>query len=217
MKKWPGTNRPEDWLVQDTWLNFYGMAKGKISKTPENLKKLKLELDKTIEIKPSPENYASRALLSLGMGIIECDQAIADLFYAHRKTGNFDSYGHASVIYGNCGYTEEAAKYAKNAHNLQTIDTNWWSTSRLAFRLYENNQQEEMYLLINDIMEAVDFPAALLALIAYDKLKNGDEKAAKYFFLKAKTNRYSKNVLAQAIYSKDMREDVIATLNSFKY
>ena len=74
-----------------------------------------------------------------------------------------------------------------------------------------------MYLLVNDIVEAVDFPASLLALIAYDKLKNGDEKAAKYFFLKAKTNRYSKNVLAQAIYSKDMREDVIATLNSFKY
>ena len=74
-----------------------------------------------------------------------------------------------------------------------------------------------MYLLIDDIIEAVDFPASLLALIAYDKLKNGDEKAAKYFFSKAKANRYSKNVLAQAIYSKDMREDVIATLNSFKY
>ena len=74
-----------------------------------------------------------------------------------------------------------------------------------------------MYLLINDIVEAVDFPASLHALIAYDKLKNGDEKAAEYFFSKAKANRYSKNVLAQAIYSKDMREDVIATLNSFKY
>ncbi len=217
MKKWPGTNRPKDWLVQDTWLNFYGMAKGKISKTPENLKKLKLELDKTIEIKPSPENYASRALLSLGMGIIECEEAIDDLFYAHRKTGNFDSYGHASVIYGNCGDTEEAAKYAKNAHDLQTIDTNWWSTSRLAFRLYENNQQEEMYLLINDIMEAVDFPAALLALIAYDKLKNGDEESAKYYFSKAKANQYSKNVLAQAIYNKDIRDDAISTLDSFKY
>ncbi len=214
MKKWPGTNRPKDWLVQDTWLNFYGMAKGKISKTPENLKKLKLELDKTIEIKPSPENYASRALLSLGMGIIECEEAIADLFYAHRKTGNFDSYGHASVIYGNCGYTEEAAKYAKNAHDLQTIDTNWWSTSRLAFRLYENNQQEEMYLLINDIMEAVDFPAALLALIAYDKFRGGENELAKDYLLRAKKQGFSKKALGQAIYIKALREKVLSSLDA---
>ena len=74
-----------------------------------------------------------------------------------------------------------------------------------------------MYLLIDDIVEAVDFPASLLALIAYDKLKNGDDKAAKYYFSKAKANRYSKNVLAQAIYNKDIKEDAIATLNSFKY
>ena len=73
-----------------------------------------------------------------------------------------------------------------------------------------------MYLLIDDIVEAVDFPASLLALIAYDKLKSGAEESAKYYFSKAKANRYSKNVLAQAIYSKDMREDAIATLNSFK-
>ena len=217
MKKWPGTNRPEDWLVQDTWLNFFGMAKKKIPTTPENLKKLKIELDKTIEIKPSPENYGSRALLSFGTGMIGCKEAIEDLKLAHRKAGNSDSYGYASIIYGRCGYPEEAAKYAKNAFNLQPIDTNWRSTSRLAFRLYENNQKEEMYLLIDDIVEAVDFPASLLALIAYDKLKNGDEESAKYYFSKAKANRYSKNVLAQAIYSKEMREDAIATLNSFKY
>ena len=51
----------------------------------------------------------------------------------------------------------------------------------------------------------------------YDKLKNGDEQAAKYYFSKAKANRYSKNVLAQAIYNKDIREDAITTLESFKY
>ena len=149
--------------------------------------------------------------------MIGCKEAIEDLKLAHRKAGNSDSYGYASIIYGRCGYPEEAAKYAKNAFNLQPIDTNWRSTSRLAFRLYENNQKEEMYLLIDDIVEAVDFPASLLALIAYDKLKNGDDKAAKYYFSKAKANRYSKNVLAQAIYSKEMREDAITTLNSFKY
>ena len=41
-----------------------------------------------------------------------------------------------------------------------------------------------MYLLIDDIVEAVDFPAALLALIAYDKLKNGDEKPLNIIFQK---------------------------------
>ncbi len=216
MKKWPGTNRPEDWLVQDTWLNFFGMAKKKIPNTPENLKKLKIELDKTIEIKLSPENYGSRALLSFGTGMIGCKEAIEDLKLAHRKAGNSDSYGYASIIFGRCGYPEEAAKYAKNAFNLQPIDTNWRSTSRLAFRLYENNQKEEMYLLIDNLVEAVDFPAALLALIAYDKLKTGDEESAKYYFSKAKANRYSKNVLAQAIYNKDIKEDAITTLESFK-
>ena len=213
MKKWPGTNRPKDWLVQDTWLNFFGMAKDKIAKTPENLKKLKIELDKTIEIKPSPENYSSRALLSFGTGMIGCEEAITDLKLAHRKAGNFDSYGHASIIYGRCGYTEEAAKYAKNAFNLQPIDTNWRSTSRLAFRLYENNQQEEMYLLINDIVEAIDFPASLLALIAYDKLRSGEDKLAKDYLLRAKKLGYSKQAFGQAIYVKALREQAINSLD----
>ena len=74
-----------------------------------------------------------------------------------------------------------------------------------------------MYSLLEGIVDAIDIPVSIQALLAYDKLKNGDEQAAKYYFSKAKANRYSKNVLAQAIYSKEMREDAIATLNSFKY
>ena len=35
MKRWPGPNKQEDWLVQDTWLNFFGMAMNKLPKTPE--------------------------------------------------------------------------------------------------------------------------------------------------------------------------------------
>ncbi len=214
MKKWPGTNRPEDWLVQDTWLNFYGMAKEKIPTNQDNLIKLKRELDKTIEIKPSPENYSGRALLSFGTGMIGCEEAIEDLKLAHRKAGNFDSYGQASIIYGRCGYTEEAAKYAKNALNLQPIDTNWLSTSRLAFRLYENNQKEEMYLLINDIMPAIDFPASILALIAYDKFIDGEDELAENYLLRAKKQGFSKKALGQAIYGKALREKVLSSLDS---
>ena len=74
-----------------------------------------------------------------------------------------------------------------------------------------------MYSLLENVTEAVDIPVSILALLAYDKLKNGDEEAAKYYFSKAKANRYSKNTLAQAIYNKDIREDAITTLESFKY
>ncbi len=58
-----------------------------------------------------------------------CKKAIEDLKLAHRKAGNSNSYENASTIYGRCGHTEEAAK---NAFNLQPIDTNWRSTSHLA-------------------------------------------------------------------------------------
>ena len=97
------------------------------------------------------------------------------------------------------------------------VDTNWRATTRLAFRLYEDNQIEEMYSLLERVTEAVDVPVSILALLAYDKLKNGDEEAAKKIFSKAKANRYSKNILAQAIYNKDIRDDAITTLDSFKY
>ncbi len=217
MKKWPGPSKPEDWLVQDTWLNFYGMAKKKIPINQDNLTKLKRELDKTIEIKPSPENYASRAFLSLGMQMINCKEAFQDLELAHRKAGNADSYGYASFVYGRCGDSKKAAENARNAFDLLQIDTNWRATTRLAFRLYEDNQIEEMYSLLENVTEAVDIPVSILALLAFDKLKNGDEKAAKYYFSKAKANRYSKNILAQAIYNKDIRDDAITTLDSFKY
>ena len=217
MKKWPGPSKPEDWLVQDTWLNFYGMAKKKIPINQDNLTKLKRELDKTIEIKPSPENYASRAFLSLGMQMINCKEAFQDLELAHRKAGNADSYGYASFVYGRCGDSKKAAENARNAFDLLQIDTNWRATTRLAFRLYEDNQIEEMYSLLKNVTEAVDVPVSILALLAFDKLKNGDEKAAKYYFSKAKANRYSKNMLAQAIYNKDIRDDAITTLDSFKY
>ena len=217
MKKWPGPSKPEDWLVQDTWLNFYGMAKKKIPINQDNLTKLKRELDKTIEIKPSPENYASRAFLSLGMQMINCKEAFQDLELAHRKAGNADSYGYASFVYGRCGDSKKAAENARNAFDLLQVDTNWRATTRLAFRLYEDNQIEEMYSLLENVTEAVDVPVSILALLAFDKLKNGDEKAAKYYFSKAKANRYSKNILAQAIYNKDIRDDAITTLDSFKY
>ena len=217
MKKWPGPSKPEDWLVQDTWLNFYGMMKKKIPINKVTLTKLKTELDKTIEIKPSPENYASRALLLYYMQIKNCEEAFEDLNLAHRIAGNADSYGYASVVYGRCGDSKKAAENARNAFDLLPVDTNWRATTRLAFRLYEDNQIEEMYSLLENVTEAVDIPVSILALLAFDKLKNGDEKAAKYYFSKAKANRYSKNVLAQAIYSKDIREDAITTLESFKY
>ena len=144
MKKWPGPSTPEDWLVQDTWLNFYGMMKKKIPINQENLTKLKRELDKTIEIKPSPENYASRALLSFYMQMINCKEAFEDLNLAHKKAGNADSYGYASIVYGRCGNSKKAAENARNAFDLLPVDTNWHATARLSFRLYEDNQIEEM-------------------------------------------------------------------------
>ena len=189
----------------------------KIPINQDNLTKLKRELDKTIEIKPSPENYASRALLSFYTQMMNCKEAFEDLNLAHKKAGNADSYGYASIVYGRCGNSKKAAENARNAFDLLQVDTNWRATTRLAFRLYEDNQIEEMYSLLEGIVDAIDIPASILALLAYDKLKNGDEKAAKYYFSKAKANRYSKNVLAQAIYNKDIREDAITTLESFKY
>ncbi len=54
-------------------------------------------------------------------------------------------------------------------------------------------------------------------VVGYSKHMERDEKAAKYYFSKAKANRYSKNILAQAIYNKDIRDDAITTLDSFKY
>mgnify|MGYP003314361582 CR=1 FL=1 len=80
--------------------------------------------------------------------------------------------------------------------------------------------ESELGNSISNIFESFDdkpLAAASLAQVHSAKLKNGDEQAAKYYFSKAKANRYSKNVLAQAIYSKDIREDAITTLESFKY
>ena len=42
--------------------------------------------------------------------MIGCKVGIEDLKLAHRKVGKFNSYEYASIIYGKCGYTEEAAK-----------------------------------------------------------------------------------------------------------
>ena len=54
-------------------------------------------------------------------------------------------------------------------------------------------------------------------VVGYSKHMERVEKAGKYYFSKAKANRYSKNILAQAIYNKDIRDDAITTLDSFKY
>ena len=48
-------------------------------------------------------------------------------------------------------------------------------------------------------------------------LKMAMRKPLNIIFQKAKAKRYSKSVLAQAIYNKDIREDAITTLESFKY
>ena len=142
--------------------------------------------------------------------MIGCKEAIEDLKLAHRKVGNSNSCEYASIIYGRCGHTEEDAK---NAFNLQPIDINWRSTSRLAFRLYENNQKEEMYLLIDGIVDAIDFPAPLLALIDYDKLISGEEKLAKDYLLRAKKLGCTKKALGQVIYVKNLHEKALSSLD----
>ena len=54
-------------------------------------------------------------------------------------------------------------------------------------------------------------------IVGYSKHMERDEKVAKYYFSKAKANKYSKNILAQAIYNKGTRDDAITTFNFFKY
>ena len=70
-----------------------------------------------------------------------------------------------------------------------------------------------MYLLIEGIVDAIDFPAPLLALIAYDKLRSGEEKLAKNYLLRAKKLGYTKKALGQAIYIKNLREKVLSSLD----
>ena len=95
---------------------------------------------------------------------------------------------------------------------MTPIDTNWRSTTRLAFRLYENQQKEEMYILLEEVLDAIDLPAPLLAFIAYDKYKAGEEKLAKTFFVRAKKFGFTNKALDQLLYLKSLREDVSVVL-----
>ena len=71
-----------------------------------------------------------------------------------------------------------------------------------------------MYLLIDDIMPAIDFPASILALIAYDKFIDGEDELAENYLLRAKKQGFSKKALGQAIYGKALREKVLSSLDS---
>ena len=70
-----------------------------------------------------------------------------------------------------------------------------------------------MYLLIDGIVDAIDFPAPLLALIAYDKLIGGEEKLAKDYLLRAKKLGCTKKALGQASYEKNLRKKALSSLD----
>ena len=70
-----------------------------------------------------------------------------------------------------------------------------------------------MYLLIDGNVDAIDFPALLLALIVYDKLRSGEEKLTKDYLLRVKKLGCTKKALGQVIYVKNLHEKALSSLD----
>ena len=104
-------------------------------------------------------------------------------------------------------------EFARNALKILPIDTNWYQTNILAYRLLEDDQTEEIITLVSDTINAVDVPPSLLILFAFLESKNGNDAKAKDYYNRALKAGWISQRLPFIIYNGDILKELTKALN----
>ena len=163
-------------------LNF-GLSKNK----EKDLKRLKYNLDRGIEIEPnSIDMLAARALIGQEYLGRNCKDSLADIIRTEQLGSTVDSLTISGAVYEKCGEMKKGIESSRSALELVPNDFGWFITSNLVVRLYKVGQIDEIYKLIGDDIEAKDMGSWVFAIYAFLEQEKGNMEKAKKYLERAK-------------------------------
>ena len=121
-----------------------------------------------------------------------CEESVADIKKTEELGSTVDTFTIAMAVYARCGKSKKGIQAGRNALELVPNDIGWFITSNLAFRLYLDDQIDEIYKLIGNDIDAEDMGSWVLAIYAFLEQEKGNIAEAKAYLDRAKKNGFNR-------------------------
>ena len=174
-------------LNLESWQLFQKLNFGLSKNKEQDLRRLKYNLEKGLEIEPnSVDILAARALIGLQYLGRSCEDSLADIIKTEQLGSTVDTLTIAAGVYDVCGELKKGIESTRSALELVPNDFGWFITSNLVVRLYKDGQIDEIYKLIGDDIEAKDMGSWVFAIYAFLEQEKGNMENAKKYLERAK-------------------------------
>ena len=174
-------------LNLESWQLFQKLNFGLSKNKEQDLRRLKYNLEKGLEIEPnSVDILAARALIGLQYLGRSCEDSLADIIKTEQLGSTVDTLTIAAGVYDVCGELKKGIESTRSALELVPNDFGWFITSNLVVRLYKDGQIDEIYKLIGDDIGAKDMGSWVFAIYAFLEQEKGNMENAKKYLERAK-------------------------------
>ncbi len=174
-------------LNLESWQLFQKLNFGLSKNKEQDLRRLKYNLEKGLEIEPnSVDILAARALIGLQYLGRSCEDSLADIIKTEQLGSTVDTLTIAAGVYDVCGELKKGIESTRSALELVPNDFGWFITSNLVVRLYKDGQIDEIYKLIGDDIESKDMGSWVFAIYAFLEQEKGNMENAKKYLERAK-------------------------------
>ena len=157
--------------------------------------------DADIETYGSSQSYALRALIESRFSEDGCGKSIALIRKAIEVGNTNDALTISGAIERKCGNIDYSIQNLKKALKITPNDNGFFIRRQLAGSLYMKENLRELENLVEPLIEQDDIDPAMVALLAYAKLKNGEKKLAIKIFEKSKKIGLSKGHIKRVLFA----------------
>ena len=113
----------------------------------------------------------------------------------------YDALTISGAIERKCGNIDYSIQNLKKALKITPNDNGFFIRRQLAGSLYMKENLRELENLVEPLIEQDDIDPAMVALLAYAKLKNGEKKLAIKIFEKSKKIGLSKGHIKRVLFA----------------
>ncbi len=196
----------EAWQIMQRILMQFSTDKEK------DIERLRFLTNKVVDLDPSPDAYAARALIGLQLLKRGCDASLKDMTKAEEYGSTVDTLTIGARVYEMCGDLKKAIDSNRSALKLVPNDTGWFIAGGLVIKLYQSGQIEEIYELIGNNIEAKDMDQNVLAIFAFLEHQKGNKELAEEYLSRAKNNGFSRTRFERLVLNKEVRDETIKRL-----
>ena len=198
--------------LSEAWLIYQRLLMQLSTDKENDLERLRFLTNKAVDLDPSPDSYAARALMGLQYLNRGCDASLKDMVMAEEYGSTGDTLTIGARVYEMCGDLKKAIDSNRSALKLVPNDTGWFITGALVIKLYQSGRIEEIYELIGNNIEAKDMDQNVLAIFAFLEHQKGNKKLAEEYLSRAKNNGFSRTRFERLILNKEVRDETIKRL-----